>query len=107
MSVYQWKRPPGTVEARQINSSEDLDAFIGSLTESELVGSWASFSQLENLGVADGMFHFRVWVTNPDWEGRWDVVEPLGTWLTANRDDANISYESAESFESRFEPFEP
>lgn len=102
MAVYQWI-PQGSFEARQINSSEDLDAFIASLTPGMLNGSWATMSDFVNEGVADGRFTLKFHMQNPDWSGTVTVNEPLGWWMIANREDANVFQESAESFASRFE----
>lgn len=103
MAEYTWK-PTGLFEARQINSAEDLDAWIASLGPRELSGEWAQFSELTNEGVADGMFTFTFHLANPDWSGKVTVHEPLGWWMVANKEDANLSQESDESFQSRFIP---
>lgn len=111
MSEYQWimTRPPGTFEARQINSAEDVDAFIASLTENELVNDEIVISDLQNLGVTDGKFTLRYHLDS-DWGGdpRQDRTNDLGAYLIADKSLApNIFTESEESFLSRFEPMQP
>lgn len=101
MAIYQWV-PTGSFEARQINSSEDLDAFIASLTPELLNGSWNTMSDFTNEGVEDGRFTLRFYLSNPDSSSFITVNEPLGWWMIANREDANVFQESPESFASRF-----
>lgn len=109
MPVYQWKlsRPEGTFEARQINSSDDLDAWIASLTENELVNDHTTYSNLVNHGVEDGRFTLS-YHQDSIYDGAWTVTlnEPLGTWMIANRLFANLSNETDESFQSRFELYD-
>lgn len=109
MPVYQWKmfRPEGTFEARQINSSEDLDAWIASLTENELVNDHTTYSNLVNGGVEDGRFKLSYY-QDSIYDGAWTVNldEPLGTWMIASRTNANLFNETDESFQSRFELYD-
>lgn len=110
MPVYQWKmfRPEGTFEAQQINSSEDLDSWIASLTESELVNDHTTYSDLVNGGVEDGKFRL-TYRQDSIYDGvsTVDLNEPLGSWMIANLLFANLSVETDESFQSRYEPFQP
>lgn len=108
MAVYQWNPPP-TFEARQINTIQDLNDFITSLTENELgPKDHLTFSELVAEVLEDGSqfrLHYRVTSTV---DGSWveHKTAPWGCWAIADR--VNIQspwFEDDENFNRRFQPY--
>lgn len=118
MPVYQWikeypesPRPEGTFQAAQINSLEDLESWVESLTEVELVGvdtiysdvvvageeddRWVLSFTMDRTALGEGVLHT-------------EFREPYGAYaVAAQQESKGLWTEPAEIFESRFELLQP
>lgn len=116
MPVYQWikvypeePRPEGTFMAQQINSVQDLQDWIDSLTENELLGLEMSWRDIVIDGVDEEDGRWMLSLTQERLgEGvlRYQIKEPFGVYMAAARQEYKTLFsEPAEIFESRFEPY--
>jgi len=109
MSRYQWN-PVQVFEARQINTQEDLDAWIASLDhDTHLHSTTYTFSEVEGT-VTDGVIRVR-WHVHSDVDGDWNHQDtyPVGVWAIAQEVipgvyGSNLTFEDTENFERRFQP---
>jgi hypothetical protein len=109
--AYQWQnyRPPGRFNAQQINSLEDLQAWVDSLTEVELSGMEMSYSDLVVEGLEPDTDNIWVLALTQERLGegilRYRIKEPFGTYMVAAQQEYKTIFpEPAEIFETRFEP---
>lgn len=98
--------PVPVFEARQINSQEDGDAWIASLTDNELVSGSTSFTNVRI--EIDGNTMWLKCTRNSE-VGSEDYMmdTDLGGYAIANKDNQGIALwvEGAESFAGRYQPY--
>jgi hypothetical protein len=109
MVLYQ-PSPPPTFEVRQINTLQDLNDFISSLTPNELgPKDHLTFSGLAGEDLGDGRFRLSYTVTSTV-DGEWDEHQdaPWGYWAIMHRTQIRPPwFEDDENFNRRFEPVTP
>lgn len=111
MPVYTWNPVP-TFEARQINSQEDGDAWVASLTDNELRNDndIIAFTNVRvEVDVPNGQFILRYTRTD-EADGAYAIncqPVPLGGYVLANRDNLalNLWAEDETNFNRRFQPY--
>ena len=96
-----------TFEARQINSQADADAWIASLTDSELRNDndQIEIRDLEVVVDIEGTITM-TFVRADSLDAMPNRFEaPLGGYAYASRTSIAVALEDAENFERRFEPY--
>lgn len=105
MAIYTQKPIP-TFEARQINTQEDADAWVASLTDNELVSGGRSFTDVR-IEIVDDTLWLKFTDTSEVGSETRALDTALGGYAIANtiNQGINLWVESAEQFDRRYQPW--
>lgn len=105
MSVYTWN-PVETFEGRQINSQEDADAWIASLTDNELRNENDQVEIRDLAVTVDGGIVLMTFVRADSLDAMFNRAQvPVGGYALAGKTTIAILLEDEVNFARRFQPF--
>lgn len=105
MAEYTWDPIP-TFEARQINSQEDADAWVASLTSNELVSPDATISNVR-IEIVDTTVWLKYTRSSEIGADNHAIDTHLGGYAIANKDNGGINLwvEGDMNFTRRYQPY--
>lgn len=106
MPEYTMKPIP-VYEAAQINSREDADAWLASLTDNELVSGETSITNLRiDINDITGMVWLRYTLNGNGWSSDTNMDASLGAYVYASKNgNLYMAIDSAENFTRLYQPY--